>query len=209
MDSFCPLKTIEKYYDQTAWIYDLRLFITEKLILKKLRKKLLAKVTGKTLEIATGTGVNFQYYPQDLDLTAIDMSTNMIKVAYEKSKKLHLKVDIQKMDAENLNFPDDTFDTVVSTLALCSFPNPLQALQEIKRVCKPNGKMLFLEHGLSNKSWVRAIQKLRAKKHFEKYQCHTTREYLKLFDEAEFLSADFERRFLGIIYIIKTTKNPT
>src|SRR6185369_13253838 len=105
----------------------------------RLRKKLLSKAAGKILEVACGTGLNIPMFPAGSDITAVDLSPNMLEVASANAAQYGLNVNLAVMDAEHLEFPDGSFDTVVSTLSTCTFPDPVKALQEIKRVCRPNG----------------------------------------------------------------------
>jgi ubiquinone/menaquinone biosynthesis C-methylase UbiE len=100
----------------------------------------------KALEVGVGTGKNLIFYPDDLDITAIDISPRMLKRARKRENKLNLNVNLQEMDVEHLNFADDSFDTVFATFVFCSVPDPVAGLQELRRVCKPDGKLLLLEH---------------------------------------------------------------
>jgi ubiquinone/menaquinone biosynthesis C-methylase UbiE len=100
----------------------------------------------KALEVGVGTGKNLIFYPDDLDITAIDLSPRMLERARKRANKLNLNVNLQEMDVEHLNFADDSFDTVFATFVFCSVPDPVAGLQELRRVCKPDGKLLLLEH---------------------------------------------------------------
>jgi ubiquinone/menaquinone biosynthesis C-methylase UbiE len=70
----------------------------------------------------------------------------MLERARKRANKLNLNVNLQEMDVEHLNFADDSFDTVFATFVFCSVPDPIAGLQELRRVCKPDGKLLLLEH---------------------------------------------------------------
>jgi ubiquinone/menaquinone biosynthesis C-methylase UbiE len=128
-------------YNRTAKFYDM-----ERMIKHELRKKILSQVKGKVLEIGVGTGKNLEFYPTNCKLTGIDVSPGMLKKAREKAQKLKLDVSLLEMDAQDLQFPDNSFDTVVATCVFCSVPDPIKGLKEVKRVCKPGGKILLLEH---------------------------------------------------------------
>jgi ubiquinone/menaquinone biosynthesis C-methylase UbiE len=113
------------------------------------REKLLSGVKGKTLEVGVGTGKNLKYYPADVDLTGIDFSENMIERARRKSgNKPNIRLMV--MNAERMDFEANTFDTVVTSCVYCSVPDPVQGMKEMKRVCKPGGRLLMLEHVRSN-----------------------------------------------------------
>ena len=114
------------------------------------RELLWSKVEGvHILEVGVGTGKSFSYYPPDVVITAVDFSDRMLKRAKDKASKQKVKVRLQQMDVQNLEFEDNTFDTVVASFVFCSVPDPVRGLMEVKRVCKPGGKVVLLEHVLS------------------------------------------------------------
>lgn len=131
-----------KRYNRTAKIYDLM----DRMIKPELRSRVLGLAAGKVLEVGVGTGNNLRYYPEGCEVTGIDLSPGMLAKAKAKVKEAKVAVTLLEMDAQNLKFPDNHFDTVVATCVFCSVPDPLKGLQEIKRVCKPNGKVILLEH---------------------------------------------------------------
>jgi ubiquinone/menaquinone biosynthesis C-methylase UbiE len=107
----------------------------------------LQQASGKVLEVAVGTGKNLNYYPRGCRIIAVDLSREMLNIARNRAAKLAKQVSFLVADAEALPFPDNSFDTVVSSVSTCTFPNPVAALKEIARVCRPEGKVLLLEHG--------------------------------------------------------------
>ena len=123
--------------------YDFFMDPVEAKFLHTLRKDLLSKASGKILEIGSGTGVNFQYY-NDNEVVAIEPDDKLRKESFKKAEGKNIK--IISGDAENLEFQDNEFDTVVVTLVLCTIPDYKKSLLEIKRVCRPGGKILVLEH---------------------------------------------------------------
>ena len=143
-------ETVRKRYDRNAPIYDLMEGFAERLGFGKWRKMLWGKVAGGSiLEVGVGTGKNFPYYPPNAEITAIDFSEKMLSRARSKARKRGIKVRLLPMDVQKLDFEDNTFDTVVATFVFCSVPDPLKGLAEVKRVCKPDGKVILLEHVLS------------------------------------------------------------
>lgn len=135
-------EVIRRRYDRTSIFYDWM----DRMISPELRKKALSQASGKVLEVGVGTGNNFPYYPPGCEVTAIDFSPGMLARA---RKKLHLArspIKLLEMDAQAMDFPYNTFDTVVATCVFCSVPDPVKGLAEVKRVCKPNGKIILLEH---------------------------------------------------------------
>ena len=116
------------------------------------RRRALEPARGETLEIGFGTGLNLPYYPQAVTtLTAID-SENMLEDRVAKRiASCPLPVTRMRLDAQGrLPFEDHSFDTVVTTLTLCSIPDTAPALAEIRRVLKPGGRFVFFEHGRSD-----------------------------------------------------------
>jgi ubiquinone/menaquinone biosynthesis C-methylase UbiE len=113
------------------------------------RQELLAQVSGEALEIGFGTGLNLRHYPKDIrKLSAVDPNPGMRRLAEERIRQSGIEVDYRVNGAEELPFPDETFDCAVSTWALCSVADVDRALREIHRVLKPGGRFLLLEHGL-------------------------------------------------------------
>ncbi len=137
-------------YNRIAPVYDLMENIVERSRYSRWRQVLWSKVEGKDiLEVGVGTGKNFPYYPENTDVTAIDFSEKMLSRAREKAQKQELKVHLFQMDVQNLEFENNTFDTVVSSFVFCSVPDPVRGLMEVERVCRPGGKVVLLEHVLS------------------------------------------------------------
>ncbi|HVN79069.1 MAG TPA: class I SAM-dependent methyltransferase [Terriglobia bacterium] len=130
-----------------------------------IRKEALAHVSGRTLEIGFGTGLNVSCYPNIVqEITAVDPNSHMRRLANRRIRDSRICVDFQILSAEKMPFPSEVFDTVVSTWTLCSIPGIQQALVEVHRVLKRNGRLVFLEHGRSpDKSvqiWQRAFRPL-------------------------------------------------
>lgn len=143
-------KLARKRYNRRAASYDLSDAFMEHFRFSKWRRLLWNRVEGtKILEVGVGTGKNFPYYPANAEITAVDFSEKMLERARIKAEKQKIKVHLQLMDAQNLKFEDDKFDTVVASFVFCSVPDPVRGLEEIRRVCKPGGKVALLEHVLS------------------------------------------------------------
>lgn len=134
-------------YDRNARLYDLIESPMELLAFRHWREKLWAHVhRGHVLEVGVGTGKNFSYYPKDVHGTAIDLSEKMLERARNRATRYGLAVELLQMDAQALAFPDHSFDYVVATFVFCSVSDPVLGLSELRRVCKPNGRVLLLEH---------------------------------------------------------------
>ncbi|MCX8131857.1 MAG: class I SAM-dependent methyltransferase [Clostridia bacterium] len=145
---------IRKRYNRAAGFFDM----TEKMMeggkMGEWRKMIWEEAKGKVLEVGVGTGKNIQYYPKDAEIIAIDFSEKMLERARHKVEKLGRKVDLRLMDVQKLDFPDETFDTVMTTCVFCSVPDPVKGLGEIRRVCKKDGKIIMLEHVRSKKPFI-------------------------------------------------------
>lgn len=127
--------------------------------LRKPRARTLAPAQGRILEIGFGTGRNLGYYPPSVDrIEAIDPDLDLDRFALPRIRKARIAVDFHHQDAEHLPFTDASFDTVVSTMTLCSIPDVRHALGEIRRVLKPGGQFLFLEHGQAPDPAVARLQ---------------------------------------------------
>ncbi|ASA78314.1 class I SAM-dependent methyltransferase [Thermococcus sp. 5-4] len=115
-----------------------------------LRKKAAAFVRGRTLEVGVGVGKMLPYYPPGIELHAVDAVPEMVGIARRKAKELGLNARFYVMDAERLEFPDESFDTVLSSFVFCTVPDPERAMEEIHRVLKPGGRVVLLEHTKSD-----------------------------------------------------------
>jgi phosphatidylethanolamine/phosphatidyl-N-methylethanolamine N-methyltransferase len=140
-------KEVKARYDRISPYYDLMELPLEKLLFSRWRRRVFDALDGDSiLEVGVGTGKNFDFYPADKSITAIDFSKGMLEKARRKAQKKELKADLEHMDVEDLQFDDQSFDTVLATFVFCSVGDPIKGLQEVKRVCKRNGKVILLEH---------------------------------------------------------------
>ena len=195
---------IQEIYDQLASSYDLRQAFGELLLLRRYRRQLLASAQGRVLEVGIGTGRNFPHYPLDCQITGVDISPEMLKVAEQRAARLGLGVKLSPMDAHELTFPRGSFDTVVSSLSLCTVVDPVKVLTEMSRVSALNGRILLLEHGRSCYRWVSWLLDDLAPYQVKKYGCHPNRNILALVQAADLVVLAAERHFLGgIIHVIR------
>ena len=189
-------------YDRYAPRYDLFKGYFELLGLRKIRKELLKNASGRILEIAVGTGRNLKLYPKYSNITAIDLSNGMINIAIKKSRKTTNNITFQMMDAEHLQYPDKSFDTVVISLALSTFSNPISTLKEIARVCKPDGKILILENGRSSHGWLAKLQDRTAEHHAKSLGSYWNIEPLALVKIAGLKNVTYKCILFGTFYAI-------
>lgn len=129
-------------------------------VFREPRRRTLARVSGRILEIGFGTGMNLQHYPAGVDrIEALDPDAELDRISARRIAGSDIAVDFHHFDAEQLPFDAGTFDTVVCTLTLCSIPDAVHALAEVRRVLKRGGRFLFLEHGLSPEPGVARWQR--------------------------------------------------
>jgi ubiquinone/menaquinone biosynthesis C-methylase UbiE len=110
------------------------------------KRRLFAKMYGRSLMVATGTGNDFKYFPPGLDIDALDISPKMLEKAAPRAEGYPGTLTLREMDVCNLDYPDDTFDTVLTVCTFCSVPKPVVGLSELHRVLKPGGQILMFEH---------------------------------------------------------------
>jgi ubiquinone/menaquinone biosynthesis C-methylase UbiE len=139
-------KTTQRRYDRQARGYDLKDAPME-LFARALRRRLWAKIGGgRVLEVGVGTGRNLPYHPPESGVTAIDISPKLLAKAASKARKNGRLLELALMDAQGLAFGDGSFDSAAATFVFCSVPDPLVGLAEVRRVLKPGGRFLLLEH---------------------------------------------------------------
>ena len=196
---------IRKKYDVYSKRYDLIEGIGE-IIFHKYRKKILNGVSGKVLEVGIGTGKSLKYYGKNCQITGVDFSSKMLERAKKRAKKLNLLVHLIKGDAENLHFKENSFDYVVDCFGLCTYPNPVKALKEMKRVLKKKGHILLLEHGVSSNKTIKKLQTRNVESHYMKAGCNLMRDYPDLVKKAGLDTLDCSRRFFGMVCVIVAEK---
>jgi ubiquinone/menaquinone biosynthesis C-methylase UbiE len=129
-----------------AAIYDPFLWLGERRGMRAQRRDLLAQATGRVLEIGAGTGLNAGHYPEDVEDLVLAEPDGSMADRLEARLAGSPGVRVVRAAAESLPFEDGSFDTVVSTLVLCTVTDPQSSLAEIRRVLAPGGKLLFCEH---------------------------------------------------------------
>jgi ubiquinone/menaquinone biosynthesis C-methylase UbiE len=149
---------LRRYWDRHARTYDRQIAVWERRLFPDGRRWVCSQATGDVLEVAIGTGRNLSFYPQGIRLTGIDFSPAMLEVARRQADQLGRQVDLRLGDAEALDLPDATFDTVVCTLSLCTIADERRAIAEMKRVLRPGGRLLLLDHVAGAPRWLRALQ---------------------------------------------------
>jgi ubiquinone/menaquinone biosynthesis C-methylase UbiE len=152
---------IRRFYEKAAGRYDKQMRFWDRVLdFAGGRRWVCSQATGDVLEIGIGTALNLTYYQDGIRLTGIEFSPDMLELARERAKELGREVELRAGDAQALEFPDGSFDTVVCTLALCTIPDDRKAVAEARRVLRPGGRLLLLEHVRSPLLPIRAGQRL-------------------------------------------------
>jgi ubiquinone/menaquinone biosynthesis C-methylase UbiE len=193
---------LARKYDQFARWYDWVEGVPDLLGVRRIRRRLLRRASGRVLEVAVGTGKNLPLYPQGCRIVALDISREMLNIARERAARLSIDISFLGGDAKSLPFSDKSFDTVISSLTTCTFPNPVAALQEMARVCRTGGRILLLEHGRSNREWLGRWQDRHADQFAKPLGCHWNREPLDMVRKAGLKVSSTRRFFLGIVHEI-------
>ncbi len=152
------------------------------------KRNLFSGLSGDVLEIGPGTGANLEYYPDKISLTGLEPNPHMQDYLKEKARRTGRTIEIITGMAEDIPAAADSFDAVVSTLVLCSVDSLHDSLAEIKRVLKPGGQFIFLEHvAAPQKSWLRTAQRF-IKPLWKRMAdgCHPDRETWKSIEKTGF-----------------------
>ncbi len=190
---------LQQYWNQHARSYDREMAFFERVLFDDGRAWICSQAAGDVLEVAVGTGRNLSFYPPDVRLTGIDFSPAMLRLARRRAAELGRPVLLRQGDAQALPFPDASYDTVICTLSLCGIPDVARAVAEMRRVLRPGGRLLLLDHVAGRPAWIRALQWL-----IERVTIRMGGEYLRRrplvqVREAGFLIERRERSKLGIV----------
>ena len=147
-------------YQRISPIYDWMEILPERKYISW-RERLWSLVRGpEVLEVGVGTGKNLAFYPDGVRVTGVDLTPGMLDRARKRAAVLNRDVTLLLGDAQNLEFPDASFDTVVATFVFCSVSDPVMGLRELGRVVKPDGQILLMEHVRSAKTLVGELMDL-------------------------------------------------
>jgi ubiquinone/menaquinone biosynthesis C-methylase UbiE len=146
--------------DKQAPKYDRQISFFEHVLFGDGRAWVCSQARGKVLELACGTARNLPFYRDDVEVTGIELSPEMLAIGRQRAKELGHPADLRVGDVQELEFPDESFDTVTCTLGFCTIPDTTAAAREAYRVLRPAGWLLMLEHVRSPVRGVRAGQRL-------------------------------------------------
>lgn len=168
---------IRRIYDERAASYDRSLGVVERLAVGPLRRQFGALLRGETLEVGVGTGLNLPFYGPDVTrAVGVELSEEMLARARERAAVLPFPATFVQADATALPFPDAAFDTVAISLALCTIPDPAQALREAARVCRPDGRVVLLEHVIAPARPLALAQRVLSPLNERAIGCHLDRD---------------------------------
>src|SRR6266513_4154802 len=190
---------MREIFDASAVHYDKGMAFTEKLFFGDGRAWACSQARGQVMEIAIGTGRNLPFYQADVEITGIEISTAMLEIARQRAKSLGRQAKLVVGDAQALPFPDQHFDTVVCTIALCSIPDERQAVAEVWRVLRPGGRFVVLEHVRSPNIMIRGLERLLDSYTVRAQADHLLREPLETAQAAGFSIEYLKRQKLGIV----------
>ncbi len=198
---------IKKRYDRLAPFFDLLEAPMEGLFFKPWRERLWAKASGShILEVGVGTGKNFDYYPKDARITAIDFSPAMLKQAEYTRDRKNTNVDLALLDVQSLCYADNSFDTVIGSFVFCSVPLPAKGLKELYRVCKPGGQLLLLEHVVSSRPALAAIMNFLNPVVVKLFGANINRDTVKNVKACAFSSVRLDEHSGDILKLIEARK---
>lgn len=186
------------WYDRRVlpWLIDFACGIKP---VRRQRRKVVPQAQGRVLEIGIGTGLNLEHYDKARvrAIVGLDPGLEMHRLARKRVAQAGIPVELVGLSAEKIPFDAGTFDTVVVTYSLCTIPDPVAALREMRRVLKPGGRLLYCEHGRAPDESVRRWQD-RLTPMWSKLAggCHLNRDIPALLREAGFASDDLETLYL-------------
>jgi len=190
---------IRAMYEKEAPKYDRSMGFFERFVLGDARIWACQRARGDVLELAVGTGLNLPHYPHDVRLTGVEFSPAMLDLAKHRAADLGRDADLRLGDAEQLDFPDASFDTVLCTYGLCTISDPRQAVREASRVLKPGGRLVLAEHVRSPVTVVRAGQRALNGLMVRFKADHLLREPLEHVRDEGLVVEELERARLGIV----------
>ena len=179
-------------WDRVAADYDGGIRM-ERYLLRDTRARLCGQARGRTLEVAIGTGRNLGLYPAEIELTGLDLSGGMLRIAAGRAAGVEHTVARVQSDAQRLPFDDATFDTIVCTLSLCAVPDQTAVVAEMHRVLVPGGLLLLVDHIEYARVPLRWIERISTRRHLPR------RRPLDLVVEQGFRVDRHERLALGFV----------
>jgi ubiquinone/menaquinone biosynthesis C-methylase UbiE len=190
---------VQQIHDKHASGYDRQISFFERILFGGGREWACSRARGRTLELAVGTARNLTHYSEEVELTGVDISPEMLAIGRRRAEELGRPVKLLEGDAQSLEFEDETFDSVVCTLGFCTIPDPRRGFAEAHRVLVPGGSLVLLEHVRSPSRPVRAGQRLLEPLAVRFEADHLLRDPLDHLEEVGFEIDELERSKWGIV----------
>jgi ubiquinone/menaquinone biosynthesis C-methylase UbiE len=198
-DTATETERVRRIQDKEAPRYDRQISFFERVLFGGGREWVCSQAEGDVLELAAGTARNLEHYPPGVKITAVELSPEMLAIGRKRADDLGREAELRIGDVEDLEFPDESFDTVVCTLGLCTIPDPRKAINEAHRVLRPGGKLILLEHVRSPSLPVRTIERALEPLSVRFQADHLTREPLDYLNAEGFEVERLERSKWGIV----------
>ncbi|MUK90635.1 methyltransferase domain-containing protein [Ornithinibacillus sp. L9] len=192
-------QSLIKKYDKQAKKYNKRRNNDQ---VNKYRQRIFQEATGKVLEVAIGSGLNFPFYSRDIELTGLDFSHEMLKTAENAAKDYPFKTTLMQKDVETVKFNENSFDTIISSGSLCAYQEPVNVLNNFQKWCKPEGKILLMEHGISTNKLLAGVQKSLDPLMLKVVGCHQNRNISDIVKKSDLKLIKEERYLVGYLYLI-------
>ncbi|WP_116052079.1 class I SAM-dependent methyltransferase [Amycolatopsis palatopharyngis] len=189
----------QRYWDKHSRTYDKQMQFMDRTVFGDSRQWACSRATGDVLEVAVGTGLNFPVYPDDINLTGIDLSEDMLDIARTRAAELGRSVTLMQGNAHTLPFDAAMFDTVVCTLGLCAIPDLDAAVNEMHRVLRPDGRLILVDHVESSSPLARVVQRGLEVVTVPLAGEHFLRRPRNHLDSAGFVIEDVQRFKIGLV----------
>jgi ubiquinone/menaquinone biosynthesis C-methylase UbiE len=190
---------LRRYWDKHSGSYDKQMGFFDRRLFGDTRQWVCSRASGEVLEVAIGTGLNLEHYPDGVWLTGVEWSPRMLGIARQRAADLGREVDLRQGDAQALEFSDAAFDTVVCTFSLCAIPDDRRAVAEMARVLRPGGLLLLADHVESSAWPARAVQRLIELGSIPVGGEHFRRRPIRQVQALGFTVAEHDRFKLGIV----------
>jgi ubiquinone/menaquinone biosynthesis C-methylase UbiE len=197
---------LRAYYDVHAVHYDRWMRSYDRHMLGDARRRLCGLAVGRTLELGVGSGLNLPSYPHGVELTGVDFSSRMLALAQKRRAETSARMQLVLGDGHALPFQAGLFDTVVATLFLSSVPSPRVATEEMRRVLRPGGQLLLLDHVRSSVFPVRCLERVAAPFVQSRTGVDLRRDPVDYLADLGFSVDHIQRTKLGVIEAVVATR---
>ena len=196
---------VARIYQRLGSGYDRMSTLLDRAAVNRMRTELIARATGDVLEVAVGTGANLRHYPAGVRVTGLDFAAKAVTAATRRARMLSMEFTPVVGDAEHVPLAEATVDTVVCTLGACTFARPDVVFDEMRRVLRPGGHVLFLEHvraaNRAGRAVLRAIKPLTV----AALGCHPDRDTVQTLIAAGFTIEVLDRAMGGLFLTVRAT----